>query len=77
MSARSVQILEEALSLSAKERAELAEKILSSLEFSPNDKIDSLWASEAEERLDAFHRDEIPTVPAREVFENITKRKTK
>ncbi len=50
------------------ERAELAEQILSSLELSPDQEIDQLWAEEAVSHLDAFQKDQIKAVSAKEVF---------
>jgi putative addiction module component (TIGR02574 family) len=75
MSERGVQVLEEALSLPPKERAELAERLLSSLDSPSQQRIDQLWAQEAESRVDAFERGQIKSVPAPEVFEAIRKRK--
>lgn len=72
---KSTQILKQVLSLPAEERAEMAEQILSSLETSPHKKIDALWAQEAESRLDAFDRGEIPTISAEEVFNRINQKK--
>ena len=76
MSPHTTQILEQALSLSAQERAELAERLLSSLELSPDPKIDALWGQEVEDRLDAFHQNKISTVPVKQVFESVTRRKS-
>ncbi len=54
------QILKKALSLSPIERAELIEKLFDSFEFSDRESIDSLWADEAEKRIDAFERGSHP-----------------
>ena len=43
-------ILDQALELSARERANVAEKLLFSLD-TPDSKIDALWAKEADSRL--------------------------
>ena len=67
------QILAEALKLPPVERAELVEDLLSSFEFTSREKIDALWAKEAEDRIDAFERGKMSTVPAREVFAEIEK----
>lgn len=75
MSQRSAQILKEALSLPSDERADLAERILTSLDLSPDQEIDRLWAQEAENRLDAFQRNEIPSASAKDVFDSLLKRK--
>ncbi len=71
------QILAEALKLPPVERAELVEDLLSSFEFESREKIDALWAKEAEDRIDAFERGEISTVPAREVFAEIEKNRAR
>ncbi len=67
------QILAEALKLPPVERAELVEDLLSSFEFRSRERIDALWAKEAEDRIDAFERGEMSTVSAREVFAEIEK----
>ena len=69
MSKRGTEVLEEALSLPPAERAELADRLLTSLDAALDDRIDKLWAQEAEDRLDAFERGEIKAVSAREVFD--------
>jgi len=69
MSKRGTEVLEEALSLPPAERAELADRLLTSLDAAPDDRIDKLWAQEAEDRLDAFERGEIKAVSAKEVFD--------
>ncbi len=71
MSKRGKEVLEEALSLPPDERAELAERLLTSLDASHDGRIDELWAQEAEGRLDAFERGEIKALPAKEVFDTI------
>jgi putative addiction module component (TIGR02574 family) len=69
MSKRGTEVLEEALSLPPAERAELAERLLTSLCAAPDSRIDKLWAQEAEDRLDAFERGEIKAVSAKEAFD--------
>lgn len=76
MSDRGTEILKEALSLPPGERAEIAERLLSSLDTPDRRKIDALWANEVEDRLDAYERGEIETIPAKQVFDRIG-RKTK
>ena len=66
-------VLAEALHLPPVERAELIERLLASFEFPDRAEIDSLWAQEAEERIDAYERGEIPATPASEVFDRIDK----
>ncbi len=70
MTSQNEQVFTEALSLPPNERAELAERLFSSLDFS-SQRIDQLWAREAESRIEAFERREIKAVPAGEVFKKI------
>ncbi len=60
-------ILDQALELSASERANVAEKLLFSLDR-PDSKIDTLWAKEADSRVEAYKKGEIEAVPAEKVF---------
>ncbi|MDT8397715.1 MAG: addiction module protein [Pseudomonadales bacterium] len=61
------QVEEQALSLSAEERARLAEVMLESLS-APLAGIEEGWAKEVEQRVAAYDRGDIPTCPAEEVF---------
>jgi putative addiction module component (TIGR02574 family) len=60
-------ILNQALELNALERAEVAEKLLESLN-PPDARMDALWAKEADARIEAYEKGEIETIPAKEVF---------
>ena len=60
-------ILDQALELSARERANVAEKLLFSLD-TPDSKIDALWAKESDSRVEAYKKGEIEAIPAEEVF---------
>jgi len=71
MSDRGTEILREALSLPPGERAEIAERLLSSLDTPDRQRLDALWAIEAEDRLDAYERGEIESIPAKQVFDQI------
>lgn len=71
MSKRGTQVLEEALSLPPGDRAELADRLLTSLDSSPQHGIDELWAQEAEDRVDAFERGEIKAVTSTKAFDRI------
>ena len=73
MSDRGQHVLEQALSLPPEERLKVAELLLSSLDAAIQQSIDSLWAAEAEDRLDALDRGEVQTISARDVFDEITK----
>jgi putative addiction module component (TIGR02574 family) len=50
------KILEDALALPPTERAALVEEILSSFDFPSRHEVDALWASEVEDRIDAYDR---------------------
>jgi putative addiction module component (TIGR02574 family) len=67
MSASLKEIEEQARTLSAEERAKLAEAVLESLHSSLSE-IEIAWAEEIEQRVAAFDRGEIPSYPAEDVF---------
>ena len=69
MSKLGEQVLETALALPPDERAELAERLLCSLDMKRQLQIDALWAAEAEDRIDAFERGQINTVSLEEAFQ--------
>lgn len=71
MTSRSTKLLQEALALPPDERAEIADRLLSSLDTSADLEIDRLWAEEAEDRLEAFERGQIKAVPGKEVRDRI------
>ena len=73
MTAQTQQVLEKAIDLPPVERAELVEQILSSFNFPSRDKIDALWAKEAEDRIDAYDQGKIKATPASQVFEKINR----
>jgi putative addiction module component (TIGR02574 family) len=62
------KILEEALTLKPAEKAELIDRLLSSLD-KPDAEIDELWAKEAENRIDAYERGEIKAIALEKVLE--------
>ena len=55
-------ILKDALILKPSQKAELIDKLLSSLD-KPDREIDELWAKEAEDRIDAYNRGKIKAIP--------------
>ena len=61
------RLSEAAKALPPRDRLELAEELLASLD-APDDAIDALWVAEAEERLAAFRRGEIAAVPLSDVL---------
>ena len=62
------EILKEALTLKPEQKAELIDKLLSSLDM-PDKEIDELWTREAESRIDAYERGKIKAVSLEKVFE--------
>jgi putative addiction module component (TIGR02574 family) len=74
MALSSAQILQEALSLPPTERVKLVEHLLASPDTSTREPLDALWRQEAEDRLDAFERGDIPSIAAQDVFDAIVKR---
>jgi hypothetical protein len=60
-------VIEQALELSARERAIVAEQILLSLDC-PDPAMDQIWIGEAESRLDAYERGEIKATSIQEVL---------
>jgi putative addiction module component (TIGR02574 family) len=62
------QVLTDALALPPIERAELIEELFFSFDASSRKRLDLLWATEAESRIDAFERGEFAAIPAEEVF---------
>ncbi len=70
MGARTEQVLNEALSLPPSERAQLAEKLFSSLDIS-HQELNRLWGKEVDSRIDAYKSGKLKSVPAHKVFKNI------
>jgi putative addiction module component (TIGR02574 family) len=62
------EILKEALSLKPSQKAELIDKLLSSLDV-PDQEIDKLWAEEAEDRIEAYEQGKIKALTLEKVLE--------
>ena len=60
-------IVNEALTLPPAERVAVIDKLLSSL-YEADQKLDALWAKEAEARIDAFDRGEIRGIPLEDIL---------
>lgn len=67
-------ILKQALCLDPIERAELIEELFHSFDKVSDRKIDSLWADEAESRINAYDAGQLCADSAKAVFERINKR---
>jgi putative addiction module component (TIGR02574 family) len=61
-------ILKEASTLSPSEKAQLIDKLISSLD-KPDKEIDKLWAKEAEDRIDAYDQGKIKAVSLEKVLQ--------
>lgn len=57
-----------ALQLGVEERAQLAGRLLLSLDEPSESELESLWLEEAERRLEEFREGRVRSVPADEVF---------
>jgi len=62
------EIYKDALNLKPTEKAELIDKLLSSLD-NPDKEIDALWAKEAEARIEAYDQGKIKALTLKEVIE--------
>jgi putative addiction module component (TIGR02574 family) len=62
------EIMKDALNLAPAEKAELIDKLLSSLD-NPDKEIDALWAKEAEARIEAYDQGKIKALTLKEVLE--------
>ena len=58
----------QAKSLTAEERARLAEALLESLQDEPLTEIEAAWNREIAERVAAYDRGELPAISAEDVF---------
>ena len=61
-------ILKEALMLKPSEKAQLIDKLISSLD-KPDKEIDELWAKEAEDRMDAYDQGKIKAISLEKVLQ--------
>jgi putative addiction module component (TIGR02574 family) len=67
MTQKSQVLLEEALKLTAYERAEVAEQLIASLDEVPDTDVEQAWQEEVQRRLGQIERGEVKTVPWEEV----------
>jgi len=68
VSERGAKLIEEAMSLPPAERAEMAERLLDSLDPAYFDQIDALWRKEVEARINEFDRGEVEAIPAEQAI---------
>ena len=67
-------IFKEALTLKPSEKAQLIDRLLSSLDQSDK-KIDQLWAKEAEDRIDAYDLGKIKAISLEKVLKKYRQKK--
>jgi putative addiction module component (TIGR02574 family) len=60
-------MIKEALSLSPKEKSQIIEALLLSLD-QPDSKIEEIWSAEVDRRLDAIENGSTKTIPYNEIF---------
>ena len=61
-------IFKEALTLRPSEKAQLIDKLISTLD-KPDSEIDELWAKEAEDRIDAYDQGKLKAVSLEKVLQ--------
>ena len=61
-------IIKEALTLRPSEKAQLIDKLISTLD-KPDSEIDELWAKEAEDRIDAYDQGKLKAVSLEKVLQ--------
>ena len=67
MTQKSQVVLEEALKLTAQERAEVAEQLIVSLDEAPEPDVEQAWQEEVQRRLQQIDRGEVKAIPWEEV----------
>lgn len=70
---KTAELFDEAISLPLEMRAQLVEKLLTSLNSSQHE-IDKLWAKEAEKRVEEIASGKVKTISGEKVFERIRDR---
>lgn len=73
MSRTADEILNEAKTLSADDRARLAEELLRTIELPDQAEIDAAWAREAEDRLEKFRSGQTTAIPVEQAIEELRK----
>ncbi len=68
------ELREQALSLPHSTRARLAQELLESLELE-NEKLDALWAEEADRRYEEIKSGKVQAIPGPQVLQRVRNRK--
>jgi len=69
-------ILQDALDLTADQRAEVALRLMESLDEEPEADVEAAWAAEVKVRVEALRRGELSTRPAADVFRDAREKLT-
>lgn len=75
MSGNSKSVLEAALALPADDRAEIAERLMLSLDEQRQQEIEDAWTAEIQRRMDEVDRGEVAMIPANEAMRQIRERR--
>ena len=71
MTSRAEQVYEQALSLTADERMELADRLFCSLSEAERDRISAAWSEEIDRRVSSIEDGTAKLVPADDVFAEV------
>jgi len=72
MTQRSLELLQQALTLTEEERADLAASLLNSLDAFPDPEAESLWQEEVSRRASDLDSGEAKTIPWQEVQSQVS-----
>lgn len=76
MTDKSKVVLEEALKLTANERAEVAEQLIASLDEVPDTDVEQAWQEEVQRRLQQVERGEVKLIDSDTVMAELLKKHT-
>lgn len=68
------ELVEHAMALPSESRARLADRLVESLDAAEMNRIDRLWAAEAQRRLDDVRSGRVEPIPGEQVFAEMRKR---
>ena len=71
MTVLTAKVLSDALALPPVERASLVDALVASFDFPARAENDAAWAAEVEDRIDAYEKGELTSIPVEAVFERI------
>jgi putative addiction module component (TIGR02574 family) len=74
MTQKSQVVLEEALKLSPNERAEVAEKLIASLDEMPDADVEQAWQEEVQRRLQQVERGKVELIDSATVMADLRKK---